>query len=125
MTARARPATPRSWSATLQAWIGAIRTGPRAELMTAVAFVLVLPLAAVHWLGLVAAGAIVGLTAATTRRALVLGVFLGLFVVLGFVGWLWLAGALGKAVATGQLFGLSLAVGFTFPILGASVRGLG
>jgi hypothetical protein len=102
-----------------------LRTGPRAELVTLIAFVLALPLGTVHWLGLVAGGALVGLTAASTRRALVLGVFLGLFVVFGFLGWLWLAGVLGKAIATGQLLGASVAVAFVFPILGSAIRGLG
>lgn len=102
-----------------------LRDGPRAELVTLLAFVVALPLAAVHWLGLVAGGALVGLTAVTLRRALVLGGFLGLCVAGGFVGWLWLVGALGKAIATGQLFGLSIVTAIGFPILGAGVRGLG
>ena len=104
------------------AWL---RTGPRAELVTLVAFVLALPLGLVHWLGLVAGGAVVGLTASSTQRALVLGAYLGLFVVAGFLGWLWLAGVLGKAIATGQLVGASLAIAFVFPILGSAVRGFG
>lgn len=102
-----------------------LRTGPRAELVTGVAFVLALPLGTVHWLGLAAGGALVGLTASSTRRALVLGVYLGLFVVVAFVGWLWLAGVLGKAIATGQLLYASLAMALVYPILGASIRGLG
>lgn len=102
-----------------------LRTGPRSELVTLLAFLVAIPLGTVHWLGLAAGGALVGLTASSTRRALVLGVYLGTVAVLVFVGWLWLAGVLGKAVTTGQLFGLSLAVAFVFPILGAGVRGLG
>jgi hypothetical protein len=102
-----------------------VRTGPRSELVTLVAFLVAIPLGTVHWLGLAAGGALVGLTAASTRRALVLGVYLGAAAVLVFVGWLWLAGVLGKAIATGQLFGASLAIAFVFPILGAAVRGFG
>ncbi|MEF8827021.1 MAG: hypothetical protein V5A27_11895 [Halapricum sp.] len=102
-----------------------LRSGPRAELVTLLAFVVALPMATVHWLGLVSGGALVGLTAVTTRRALVLGAFLGLCVAAGFVGWLWLADVLGKATATGQLFGLSIVAAIGFPILGAGVRGLG
>jgi len=106
-------------------WAGWLRTGPRSELVTLVAFVLAVPLGTVHWLGLVAGGALVGLTASSTRRALVLGVYLGGVTVLVFVGWLWFAGVLGKAIATGQLFGASLAIAFVFPVLGAAVRGFG
>jgi len=110
--------TPREWGE----WL---RSGPRSELVTLAAFVLAVPLGTVHWLGLVAGGALVGLTASSTRRALVFGVYLGAFAVVAFVGWLWIAGVLGKAIATGQLFGASVAIAFVFPILGASVRGFG
>lgn len=102
-----------------------LRTGPRAELVTGVAALVGLGLATVHWLGLVAGGALVGLVAPTLRRALVTGAYLGGAVAVGFVGWLWLFGALGPAVATGPLFGLSLALSLLCPILGAGVRGLG
>lgn len=110
---------------TLQDRLQWLRTGPRSELVTLIAFVIALPLGAFHWLGLVAGGTIVGFTASSTRRALVLGVYLGLFAAAGFVGWLWFTGVLGKAVATGQLFGAAVAVALIFPVLGSGVRGLG
>lgn len=104
------------------AWL---RDGPRSEAVSVLVFVLALPLGAVHWAGLVAGGALVGFFASSLRRALVFGVYLGFASATLFVGWLWLSGVLGEAVATGELFALSLAIAVVFPVLGASVRGLG
>lgn len=102
-----------------------LRTGPRSELVTALAVVAAVPLGPLHWVGLVVGGAVVGLVAPSTRRALVLGAYLGGFWAVGFVGWLWLSGVLGRAVATGELFGFSLALAVVLPVLGSAVRGLG
>lgn len=102
-----------------------LREGPHSELVTGLALLVGLGLGTVHWLGLVAGGALVGFLAPSLRRALVLGAYLGVAVAVAFLAWLGLLGALGKAVATGPLFGLSLALAVGCPILGAGVRGLG
>jgi len=102
-----------------------LREGPRSELVTGVAFLLGVGLGSVHWLGLVAGGALVGFLAPSLRRALVLGAYLGGVVALGFVAWLFVFGAFGRAVATEPLFGLSMALSLVCPVLGAGIRGLG
>lgn len=102
-----------------------LRTGPRAELVTGVAFLLALPLGAVHWLGLVLGGVLVGVLAPTPRRAVVVAVYLGGTLAALFAGWLALSGDLNEAIATGQLFAASLALAIGLPVLGSGVRGLG
>lgn len=104
------------------AWL---REGPRADLVMLVAFLLAAALGFIHWIGLLAGGVLVGLVAPSLRRALVLALYLAGVWVLGFVGWLWLAGVLDRAVATGELFGLSVGMAVVLPVLGASIRGLG
>ena len=101
-----------------------LRTGPRSELVTTLAVLAVLPLGVIHWVGLVFGGAVVGFLAPTSRRALVLGAYLGAFWAVGFVAWLWLSGVLGRAVATGELFGFSLVLAVLLPVCGSAVRGL-
>lgn len=103
------------------AWL---RQGPRTELLSVALFVLALALGALHWAGLVVGGALVGFVAPSLRRAVVMGVYLGSVTVFLFAGWLLFNGVLGKAVATGQLFVLTVAVGFLFPVFGSTVRGL-
>lgn len=117
-------AEPEPESPTLAERLEWLRSGPRSELVSAVAFVLALPLCAVHWSGLVVGGALVGVLAPSLRRALMTGLFLGIVSLAGFAGWLWLSGVLSKALATGQVFALTAAITLLFPILGSSVRGL-
>ena len=117
-------AEPEPEPPTLAERLAWLRTGPRAELVSAVVFLLALPLGAVHWSGLVVGGALVGFVSPSLRRALMTGLFLGMVSLAGFAGWLWLSGVLSKALATGQVFVLTAAITLGFPILGASVRGL-
>lgn len=95
-----------------------------AEPATAAAFPVGLALAAVHPLGLVAAGALLGLVAPSFRRALVTGVYFGGVVLAAFAVWLVLVGTFSEAAGLGRLTLLSVVVGLAVPPLAASVRGL-
>ena len=102
-----------------------LRTGDLAEPAMAVAFLVGLALAPFHWAGVVVGGVLLGLTAPTVRRALVLGLTYGLTVVTLFAGWLLLQGAFGKVAAMGQLAMVTVAFGLLLPALAAvAVRGL-
>jgi len=83
-----------------------------------------LALASVHWLGLVAGGALVGLCQPSLRRALVGGFGFGAVVVLTFLARLTLAGHLGPALGGGPLLGVALVAPLVAGPFGAAVRGL-
>ncbi|WP_123537237.1 hypothetical protein [Halosimplex salinum] len=94
------------------------------RLLTVVATVAGLALATVHWSGLLAGGALVGLCQPTLRRALVAGLGFGL-VVLGVVAAQFaLAGSLSASLAMGPLLALGVAVPLVAGPLGATARGL-
>jgi hypothetical protein len=88
------------------------------------AIVLGLALASVHWLGLVAGGALVGIVSTSFRRALLAGLGFGVLVVVSWVGLAVVGGVLGKVLATGQLAGITVAIGLVAPVLGSLVRGI-
>jgi len=102
-----------------------IRTEPRTHWIALVAaIVLGLAAATVHWIGLVLAGALVGLVSQSLRRALLAGFGFGVLAVLVWMGSLAWAGALGKVLNTG-LFGLlSVGIGILVPTFGSLVRGV-
>lgn len=103
----------------------AAQRSPRERWALAVAATAVgLALATVHWGGLLAGGALVGLCWPTLRRALVAGFGFGAAAVGAFAARLALAGSLGDALATGALFGVAVAVPLLAGPLGAAVRGL-
>ena len=62
----------------------AIRYGSRSELAVAAAVVVGIVATAGHWLGLVVAGALLGVVASSTGRALVLGCYFGFFVLVAY-----------------------------------------
>jgi hypothetical protein len=88
----------------------------------AIAFGLVF--ASVHWLGLVVGGALVGIVATSLRRAVLAGFGFGLLAVAVWAGLAVSGGALGKVLATGQLAGITVAIGLLSPVLGSLVRGI-
>lgn len=88
------------------------------------AVVVGLVLASLHWSGLVAAGALVGLVATSFRRALLSGVGFGAFALAVWAARLALAGALGAVLATGQFVVLAVLIGLGAPLLGSLVRGI-
>jgi hypothetical protein len=89
-----------------------------------VAIIVGLVLSAVHWLGLVVGGALVGLVAATLPRALLSGLGFGLLVATVWALVLVLSGALGDVTATGQFAGLGLLVALVAPVFGSLARGV-
>lgn len=93
-------------------------------LVIAVGVIVGLGLGAVHWFGLVLGGAIVALPARTIPRGLAAGLGLGVAGLVVFTALLAAQGALAPALTTGVVGGISLAVGFAAPLLGATVRGI-
>jgi hypothetical protein len=81
-------------------------------------------LATVHWLGLVAGGALVGLVATTFKRAVLAGVGFGLLVLVVWAGLFVAGGAFGKVLAMGQITALGVAMGVVLPVLGSLLRGV-
>jgi hypothetical protein len=102
-----------------------VRRVPRYQWLAMVAGCAVgLVLASIHWVGLVAGGALVGLVATTLPRALLAGLGFGVLVVLTWVGGLLWAGSLGNVTAMGQIAGIGLAMAIVGPLLGSLVRGV-
>jgi len=104
----------------------ALRTyqvGARAEAALALAVLVGVALATVHWVGLVLGGALVGLVAPTLRRALVTGLYLGGAVLFAFLLYLWLVGALAEALAMGRILYLDVAIALLVPTLAAGAVG--
>jgi hypothetical protein len=92
--------------------------------LTLLAAVVGLGLATVHWAGLLAGGALVGLAWPTLRRALLAGLgFAALALVVTATGFL-LAGVFEKSLAMGQITYLAVAIPLVAGPLGASARGL-
>lgn len=103
----------------------ACRYGRYHEPALLAAFVVGVGLSTVHWLGLVAAGALVGSLAPTVRRAVALGTTLGLVVLLTFLVYLAWFGAAAPFLSMGPITWLTVALAVGLPALGASLRGLG
>lgn len=102
-----------------------VRANPRTQwLGFAVAAVVGLALASVHWLGLFVGGALVGLFARTLPRAVAAGVAFGLLAVLAFAAWLAVSGSLGVYLETGQILAVSVAIPIVAGAVGSLVRGL-
>lgn len=89
-----------------------------------VAVVLGLGLSAVHWVGLVAGGALVGLVSTTLRRALLSGLGFGVAVILVWLTSLGLAGSLGNVLAMGELTAIGVLVALVCPVIGSLLRGV-
>jgi hypothetical protein len=89
-----------------------------------VAIVVGLLLSTVHWLGLVVGGALVGLVAASLRRALLSGLGFGLLVVTVWTLLFVLSGALGHVTAMGEIAGLGVVIALVAPVFGSLARGI-
>lgn len=81
-------------------------------------------LAQLHWLGLVAGGALVGLVTTSLLRALLAGVGFGITVLFIWAGTLAAAGSLGNVSSMGELAALGVGIGIAAPVLGSLVRGV-
>jgi hypothetical protein len=103
----------------------ALQTDPRRRLLaTVLAAGVGLVLGAVHWIGLVAGGALVGLCWPRLRDALLAGFGFGVVVVIVFVARLALAGTLAGALGMGPLVGIAVVTPLLAGPLGAVVRGI-
>lgn len=96
----------------------------RGEAATVAAFAVGVVLGWVHWAGLIAGGALVGLVAPSFRRALLYGLYLGGVVFALFAASLFVFGTFGRFAGMGQLTALSLVISLGLPTLAAGVRGL-
>lgn len=95
------------------------------RMVVAAGLLLGLGLGSLHWLGLVVGGAVVALPARTIPRGLAHGLALGVLELLVFAALLAWQGALGPALTTGMVGGITVTVGLAAPLLGSLVRGLG
>ena len=103
----------------------ALRNGRYSDVLVVVTFVVGLALAAVHWVGLAVGGALLGFLAPSFWRAVQYGLYLGMTVLVAFLAYLWLFGALGEFAAAGQLTLLAVVVALLVPPLAATVRAFG
>jgi hypothetical protein len=111
--------------ARIDAALAPVRRGRYAEPALLVVVLVGVAVSAVHWGGPILGGALVGLVSHSLRRAVVNGFSFGLFVLVGFAGWLAWQGALLTWPTTGQLFLLTVASALGLPMLAAgAVRGL-
>lgn len=102
-----------------------IRTEPAAQWIAyLVAIVAGLGLATVHWLGLVAAGALVGLVATSLKRALMAGFGFGVVALAFWFIRLAVEGTLGEVLATGEFVVIAVVIGIVGPLFGSLVRGV-
>jgi len=92
--------------------------------LTIAAAVVGLGLATVHWAGLLAGGALVGLAWPTLRRAFVAGLGFAALVLVTTTAEFLLAGVLERSLAMGQITYLAVAIPVVAGPLGASTRGL-
>ncbi|AXR78548.1 hypothetical protein [Natrarchaeobaculum sulfurireducens] len=100
-----------------------VRSDGRAHaLALGVAIVVGLGLASLHWVGLIVAGALVGLVSPTLGRAVAGAIGVGLIVLLTFA--VSLGGAIGPALAMTPVSYLVAAAGIGLPIFGSLVRGI-
>lgn len=106
-------------------FLAGVRRDDRRRLaVTVVAVVLGLVLSLVHWSGLLVAGALVALPQRSVVRGVAAGFGLGVLVVVGFLGWLAVAGTVGPVLAMGQPSWLALGIGLLLPAFGSLLRGV-
>ncbi|WP_178917029.1 hypothetical protein [Natronomonas gomsonensis] len=98
-----------------------VREGPRTEAAILAVFVVGVIASAVHWAGLVVAGALLGLVAVSTGRAFVLGVYFGAFVLGTYGVVLAWHGTLGSVATAFPLSLGILAVSVVLPTAAATI----
>ncbi|PSP80032.1 hypothetical protein BRC81_02210 [Halobacteriales archaeon QS_1_68_20] len=107
--------------ARVDTWFAELRADPtRRRVALAVGAVLGLAAATVHWLGLVAGGALVGLTRRSLPRALLAGLGFGVLVVVAFVA----TAGIDAVDVLAPLSYLTVGLALVAPAWGALVRGV-
>jgi len=108
-----------------RAWLTEVRTNRR-ERWFALAGAAAIGIAAaqIHWYGFLVGGALVGLVSKSLPRALAAGLAFGLLAWGAFAALVAANGALWQYAATGQAFGLSVAIPVVAAGVGSLVRGV-
>lgn len=107
------------------AWLTGIRADPgRRRIAVIAAGAVGVALASVHWLGLVAAGALVGVFAPSPRRGLVWGFGLGVVVLGVFFSQAVVAGTLDRVLTAGRPALLAIIIPVVVTPLGSLIRAL-
>lgn len=105
--------------------LASVRTDARRRsLATLVGVLLGLGLSTVHWLGLVAGGALTALPQQSVRRGVAAGLGFGLLAWAVFLGELWVGGVASLYLQMGQVAVVTVAVAVACGLLGGLVRGL-
>lgn len=112
-------------SSALSETLERVRTTPSSRRWATNAGVLVgLVVATVHPIGLLVGGALTALPQRTLATGLLGGLGFGLLGLAVFGALLAVQGALGTALATGEILGVTVATALALPLLGSLVRGV-
>lgn len=112
------------WASSARRRLAAVRADPDRRRTAQVAGAVAgLVLAAVHPVGLVVGGALVGLPAADLPRAVAAGAAFGVLALVAFAIVLAAGGALGGYLAMGTVTAVSVVVALVLPAVGALARG--
>lgn len=102
-----------------------VQRAPRGRwFATALAAIVGLALASVHWSGLLVGGALVGWTSPTLGRAVVAGFLFGVLALVTFALTLWASGTLETALEMGPIPLVTIAIPLVLGTLGGISRGL-
>lgn len=105
--------------------LDAIRNRPkRRAIVISLCYGIGLGLASVHWLGLIAGGALVALPNRRLLTGIAAGFVFGLLVIIVWFLLHWHAGMIGSIVGMGEFTGIAVAVAIGLPLLGSLVRGI-
>ncbi|WP_134669953.1 hypothetical protein [Halorussus marinus] len=108
-----------------RAWLTEIRTNRRERWFAlAAAAVIAVGAAQIHWYGFLVGGALVGAVSKTLSRAVAAGLGVGLLSWGVFAATVAANGAFSQYAATGQAFGLSVAIPVVAAGIGSLVRGV-
>ncbi|MFB6103762.1 MAG: hypothetical protein ABEJ57_01570 [Halobacteriaceae archaeon] len=104
-------------------WLTPIREDPgRRRIAVLAALALGIGVASMHWLGIVAAGALVGVFAPSPRRAILWGIGVGVIIVATFVLQAVAVGTADRLLGAGRPLVVAVVVGLVAAPLGALVR---
>ena len=112
-------------NATPKQSLESLRENPRVRWSAfALAVLVAVSIATVHWIGFVLGGALAGLASTNLKRALVAGFAVGVVAWLVWVALLAAGGVAGKYFAMGQILAVSAAIPIAGSLLGSLARGV-